>query len=233
LFAESNGNSVNTLASPPRRQPSPGKKKQHKAAPRDLETSDEMEALLEGFQDLGCEEASAAAAMFLSARVHTKEKPGGGPDRGSCSSPHSHSTCAEAHRTWRKEPNQVCPFGGDMSRAVELRCGHQFSLEHLQEAQNRAKFSDKSGVALLCPLCGDQHRYRLDQPEPKAAEDPSQPQPKLGGVGKSYLSIYSNCTDAYMGNLRQDFTRPLGLPRQLQPKFLSEGKDGWATTGFR
>lgn len=229
LYPETNASTNRNKAGS---KPAAGTTKKHKADPREVEAKDEMEALLEGFLDPGCEEATAAAAMFLSARVHTKERPGGDVSRGSWSSPVSYSTCATT-RLRRKDPNEVCPFGGSMDSAVELRCGHKFSIEYLNEAQNRAKFSDVSGQALICPLCGDQHRYRLDQPETNAVEESSGYQMKVPSIGKRCLSIYSSNTDAYMGDLRQDWRSPLGLPRQMQTLFLPQSKDAMAGSGFR
>lgn len=144
---------------------------------------------------------SATSAILMNTKGLALNK--SGVDRGSCVSPHERTGFLGPIRAHRAIPNEVCPFSHeDMSCAVDLRCGHRFSLGHLDEARDRAKLCDGSGQALICPLCGDQHRYALEFPS--------------GDLPKA-VSIYSSCTDAYLGDLRKDWRQPLRLPRQMQP----------------
>merc|ERR1712118_640631 len=103
--------------------------------------------------------------------------------------------------------NAECPFSHDpldAASAVDLRCGHRFALACLGVARHAAQRCGVAGHsqlgALICPLCGDQ-------------DSTSKP-----GASKT-LTTYSSNTDAYLGNLRKDWQRPLHLPSQADPSF--------------
>merc|ERR1712217_756037 len=96
----------------------------------------------------------------------------------------------------------MCPFSHepmDSASAVDLRCGHRFALVRLGAAHHAAQLCCAAGFAqkdaLICPLCGDQ-------------AGTSKP-----GAGK-ILTTYSANTDAYLGDLRKDWQKPLQLPMQ-------------------
>jgi len=85
----------------------------------------------------------------------------------------------------------------DNRSTVDLRCGHRFSLERLSAAREAAQRCWAVGFAqqdaLICPLCGDQ--AGASQPD-----------------NSNTLTTYSASTDAYLGDLRKDWQRPLQLP---------------------
>jgi hypothetical protein len=97
--------------------------------------------------------------------------------------------------------NTCCPFSEedmDSTATVDLRCGHRFSLAQLSTARLGPTICSSAGFALrdalICPLCGDQDITTMP--------------------GRRMLTCYSTDTDAYLGELRKDWQRPLHLPMQ-------------------
>lgn len=112
-----------------------------------------------------------------------------------------------AGRAPPRPANATCPFSHepmDSASAVDLRCGHRFALDRLASARQGAQACCDAGLtrvgrdALICPLCGDQ----------AGAAEP--------GSSRA-LTTYSANTDAYLGDLRKDWQRPLTLPAHYDP----------------
>merc|ERR1719221_1400598 len=108
--------------------------------------------------------------------------------------------------------NSTCPFSHeamDSASAVDLRCGHRFAVARLGVARHATRLCCNNGIAekdaLICPLCGDQ-------------DETSKP------ATSQKLTTYSTNTDAYLGDLRKDWQRPLHLPMQT-------GEDAVVTPG--
>lgn len=109
-----------------------------------------------------------------------------------------------------RRANSTCPFSHeqmDCASGLLLRCGHRFALEHLGVARRAGQLCCKAGFAqkdsLICPLCGDQ-------------DGTSKP-----GASK-VLTAYSTSTDAYLGDLRRDWQKPLHLP--IPPDQVGTGR---------
>lgn len=114
---------------------------------------------------------------------------------------------SRAKRKAKERPypeNAQCPFSYedmDSTATVDLRCGHRFALARLNTARRGPAICASAGFAaksaLICPLCGDQDITTMP------------------GASKM-LTCYSTDTDAYLGELRKDWQRPLHLPMQSQ-----------------
>jgi len=129
----------------------------------------------------------------------------------------------------RRPANASCPFSHepmDSTIALELKCGHRFSLAQLATALRAAEICStqrfaRSGL-LICPLCGEQ-------------DETTRPQ------YTSQLTTYSSNCDACIGDLRKDCSQlPLTLPQQpshspadrrehSRPKGVKSGRRGRVT----
>jgi len=110
------------------------------------------------------------------------------------------------------QENANCPFSEedmDSTATVDLRCGHRFALARLNAARRGPTVCASAGFALrealICPLCGDQDITTMPGAQEFAAP---------AATGKKMLTCYSTDTDAYLGELRKDWQRPLHLPMQ-------------------
>jgi len=134
------------------------------------------------------------------------------------------SALGERHR---RPANASCPFSHepmDSTVALDLKCGHRFSLGQLATALRAAEICSSQRFAhsghLICPLCGDQ-------------DETTRP------PYTSQLTTYSSNCDACIGDLRKDCSQlPLTLPQQPshspaltpnRPKGVKSGKRGRVT----
>lgn len=112
--------------------------------------------------------------------------------------------------TPRRATNMKCPIShkpmDDTSPAIFLTCGHRFEVANLSKVLDAAEVISGYGFAgtkvLVCPLCGESQALSR---------------------GCHKLRAYSNSANAYVGDLRKDWQKPLKVPQSTPSPLPVQG----------